>query len=121
MAKRVGWAVIGLLFGCRDPEERFLVEGVDALCAAAAECAGTYPAQTCVDALRTAALDCTFDRDQADACQDALDGDLECREHPPYTLTALVVPEPCAAAYTCGKNSGWTDPLGAGLPTTPGG
>lgn len=112
-------AFVGLV-ACGSSEERFLTDGVDQLCGAAAACAGTYEARDCVDALR-AGLDggaCTFDAGEARDCRKALDdGEATCEPLAPFQLSALAVPDACVRAYDCGKGRGWTDPITDDLPT----
>jgi hypothetical protein len=108
--------------GCRHEEERFLVDGVDALCAAAAGCAGTYEPAACVDALRGGLTDaCVFDPDAADECVAEIEEGPACEAIEPFDLRALAIPDACVQAWDCGKNSEpWTAPLTQGLPTPSG-
>ncbi len=111
-------AFVGLV-ACGGREERFLTDTVDALCAEASACAGTYEPAACVDALR-GGLDaggCTFDPSAAKDCARALDeGEAACEALEPFQVSALALPEACAAAYDCGRAGGWLDPLTDDLP-----
>jgi len=89
------------LVGCGVSERRFEVVGVQELCDAAAACAGTYDAATCVDLLRsTDRADCAYDKVSAADCMDQLDG-AACDTVEPYDLHELAVPEACYAAWDC--------------------
>jgi hypothetical protein len=111
-------AIVVLLAGCGQRDERFLTEGVDALCLAASDCAGTYPPETCVEALRTGldAAPCTFDPRAADDCTEALEEGAACVALEPFTLRVLEVPEACREAFDCGKQRDWTEAISSDLP-----
>jgi hypothetical protein len=108
-----------LLFACGGGEERFRIEGVEALCAAASACAGTYAPAACVDALRAGLEDdaCAFDAAAARDCRAALDEGPACEAIEPFDLDALAVPDACRAAYDCGGDRDWTGAITDDLPT----
>jgi hypothetical protein len=94
---------VGLLAlaGCGWSERRFEVEGIERLCEAAADCAGTYDAATCVDALRTTDRSgCAFDRGAAGDCVAQLD-DATCAPVDPFDVRELAIPDPCYQAWDC--------------------
>ncbi|MEQ1571140.1 MAG: hypothetical protein ABMA64_36255 [Myxococcota bacterium] len=89
------------LIGCGWSERRFEVDGIDQLCEAAAACAGTYDAATCVDLLRTTDREgCAYDAAAAADCVDGLDG-AACETIEPFGVTELALPPACAEVWDC--------------------
>lgn len=98
-----------LLAGCGVSEDRFLVEGVDAFCAAIATCTGHVPTEGCVDTVRAADRQgCDYDPKAADDCLAALEAPT-CVLHEGTGRTSLDVPEACASVWPdCALT--WSEP-----------
>lgn len=86
---------------CGWSERRFEIVGIAELCEAASTCAETYPAEICIDRLRSAdRSSCTYDKRAAGDCIDALD-EAECGPVEPFDLVQLDLPDACWAVYDC--------------------
>ena len=95
---------VGLLIlasACGWSERRFEAKGIAQLCEAAASCAQTYDASTCIDRLRsTDRSSCDFDPDKAAACS-ADAKDAPCETIGVFAIEALRIPESCIQTYDC--------------------
>lgn len=96
-------ALLSLLWlsGCGTSERRFEVVGIERMCEAAAACAGSFEATTCVDRLRsTDRSDCDYDPKAAGDCMAEVE-EAECGTVAPYGIAQLQLPSACLEVYGC--------------------
>ncbi|HHO50987.1 MAG TPA: hypothetical protein ENK18_08980 [Deltaproteobacteria bacterium] len=92
--------VLPLVIGCGWPEDRFSVEGVDAICEAASACAGYYTPDDCRRYLAERP-GCDYDPSAARRCARAV-GEAECVEvGTSIGVMELALPEDCGQVYSC--------------------
>lgn len=91
---------IPLGIGCGWSEDHFSGEGIDAICEAAAACAGYYTPEEC-GAVLSVRPDCDYDPGAARRCARAV-GEAECVEvGTSLGVMELALPEDCGQVYSC--------------------